>query len=380
VSAPRDPDPGDEATDVRTPDARTLPGVAVGRNGETGQTDPSSPAVQPGGSPTDRVAGQPNGDGDGDPAARRPNGGSAKAVSVAVVRGIKDAGAPVAHFLDYFGSHLLLIGRALAWLPRRPFRLANYLDAAEFIGFGSLPIVLLGFGLSTTQAAAAPIETAGATQCEVSGFSIDPDPKGTNVRSAPRADAPIIGHLAPRVRVTPVETTGVTFKILGSKDGWLLIRDGSPPTDFTLDPANAGDGRGWVSGRLVGTTLVAVYLRTAPQWDASAVANFGGSGHHRLHLLEVVDVVGWNAVAVFSGMVQQLPHRDDCHGVSLRGVDQSRRCTQGRRCIWPIKALILRPHRSGRYARSCEQWTCPKMARVDCQATRPTLSILVPPG
>jgi hypothetical protein len=139
-----------------------------------------------------------------------------------------------------------------------------------------LPVVLLGFGLSTTQAAAAPIETAGATQCEVSGFSIDPDPKGTNVRSAPRANAPIIGHLAPRVRVTPVETTGVTFKILGSKDGWLLIRDGSPPTDFTLDPANAGDGRGWVSGRLVGTTLVAVYLRTAPRWDASAVANFGG--------------------------------------------------------------------------------------------------------
>jgi hypothetical protein len=38
-----------------------------------------------------------------------------------------------------------------------------------------LPVVLLGLGLSTTQAAAAPIETAGATQCEVSGFSIDPD-------------------------------------------------------------------------------------------------------------------------------------------------------------------------------------------------------------
>jgi hypothetical protein len=141
-----------------------------------------------------------------------------------------------------------------------------------------LPVVLLGLGLSTTQAAAAPIETAGATQCEVSGFSIDPDPKGTNVRSAPRADAPVIGHLAPRVRVTPVETTGVTFKILGSKDGWLLIHDGYPSTDFTLDSANADDGRGWVSGRLVGTTLVAVNLRTAPRWDAPVVANFGGPG------------------------------------------------------------------------------------------------------
>ena len=137
-----------------------------------------------------------------------------------------------------------------------------------------LPIALLGLGLATTQAVAAPIETAGATQCEVSGFSIDPDAKGTNVRSAPRANAPVIGHLAPRVRVTPVETTGVTFKILGSRDGWLLIRDGSPSESFTLDPANAEDGRGWVSGKLVGTTLAAVSLRTAPRWDAPVVANF----------------------------------------------------------------------------------------------------------
>ena len=122
-----------------------------------------------------------------------------------------------------------------------------------------LPIVLLGFSLATTQAAAAPIEPDGR--------------RGQ--------DAPVIGHLAPRVRVTPVETTGVTFKILGSKDGWLLIRDGNPSTDFTLDPANADDGRGWVSGRLVGTTLVAVNLRTAPRWDASVVANFGGPGSSR---------------------------------------------------------------------------------------------------
>jgi phospholipid/cholesterol/gamma-HCH transport system permease protein len=100
-----------------------------------------------GGSRIEPVAGRPGGDGDGDgaggPAAGQPNGGSVKAVRGAVVQGIKDAGSPVVHFLDTFGSHLLLVGRALAWLPRRPFRLANYLDAAEYIGFGSLPIVLL---------------------------------------------------------------------------------------------------------------------------------------------------------------------------------------------------------------------------------------------
>ena len=40
------------------------------------------------------------------------------------------------------------------------------------------------------------------------GFSIDPDPKGTNVRSAPRANAPVIGRLAPRTRITSVGPFG----------------------------------------------------------------------------------------------------------------------------------------------------------------------------
>jgi phospholipid/cholesterol/gamma-HCH transport system permease protein len=75
-----------------------------------------------------------------------PDGGDGHAVKVvsgAVVAGMKDAAAPVVRFLDAIGDHLILVGRALAWLPRRPFRLANYLEAAEYIGFGSLPIVLL---------------------------------------------------------------------------------------------------------------------------------------------------------------------------------------------------------------------------------------------
>jgi phospholipid/cholesterol/gamma-HCH transport system permease protein len=90
------------------------------------------------------VTGQPGNEAEGgDPVARQPDGGSAKRLGGAVVQGIKDAGAPVVHFLDTFGGHLLLVGRALSWLPRRPFRLANYLEAGEYIGFASLPIVLL---------------------------------------------------------------------------------------------------------------------------------------------------------------------------------------------------------------------------------------------
>jgi len=64
-------------------------------------------------------------------------------VGAAIWRGVLDAFNPLARFLDALGGHLMLAGRALAWLPRRPLRGANYLEAAEYIGFGSLPIVLL---------------------------------------------------------------------------------------------------------------------------------------------------------------------------------------------------------------------------------------------
>jgi phospholipid/cholesterol/gamma-HCH transport system permease protein len=61
----------------------------------------------------------------------------------AVWTGFRDAGAPLQRFLDLVGGHLILTARALSWLPRRPFRGKNYLEAGEYIGFGSLPIVLL---------------------------------------------------------------------------------------------------------------------------------------------------------------------------------------------------------------------------------------------
>jgi phospholipid/cholesterol/gamma-HCH transport system permease protein len=61
----------------------------------------------------------------------------------AVLTGFRDAGAPLQGFLDMIGGHLILTGRALSWLPRRPFRFKNYLEAAEYIGVGSLPIIIL---------------------------------------------------------------------------------------------------------------------------------------------------------------------------------------------------------------------------------------------
>jgi phospholipid/cholesterol/gamma-HCH transport system permease protein len=58
-------------------------------------------------------------------------------------KGVRDAFSPAVGFFETFGDHLILCARALAWLPRRPFRIANYLESAEYIGFGSLPIILL---------------------------------------------------------------------------------------------------------------------------------------------------------------------------------------------------------------------------------------------
>jgi phospholipid/cholesterol/gamma-HCH transport system permease protein len=61
----------------------------------------------------------------------------------AVGVGIRDAVMPLVRLLDLIGDHVILCVRALSWLPRRPVRAGNYLEACEYIGFGSLPIVLL---------------------------------------------------------------------------------------------------------------------------------------------------------------------------------------------------------------------------------------------
>jgi phospholipid/cholesterol/gamma-HCH transport system permease protein len=61
----------------------------------------------------------------------------------AIGHGIAEAAKPLMRFFETTGGHLILLARALAWLPRRPARIGNYLDAGEYIGFGSLPIVVL---------------------------------------------------------------------------------------------------------------------------------------------------------------------------------------------------------------------------------------------
>ena len=120
MTTPRDPDSEPtEVRDVRAPDGPPAPGAGPEAPAPGGEAAAPAGGVAPASSP------------------------KARQVKGAVIEGLKDAGAPVMRALEAFGGHLILVGRALAWLPRKPFRWANYLDAAEFIGFGSLPIVVL---------------------------------------------------------------------------------------------------------------------------------------------------------------------------------------------------------------------------------------------
>ena len=129
MSEPHKPGQDDEPTNVAAPPPTDRDSV----NPEPGEHPPAAPPPEPG---TPQFV---------DPNAKKKKKRDPDQPSVgqAVLTGVKDAGAPIARFLDMVGGHLILVGRALAWLPRRPLRGKNYLEAAEYIGWGSLPIVLI---------------------------------------------------------------------------------------------------------------------------------------------------------------------------------------------------------------------------------------------
>ena len=78
----------------------------------------------------------------------------------AIAAALLDAAvAPIRAVLRYAGEHAIMLGQALSGLFRKPFRLRLYLEQAQFIGVGSLPIIcLVGFfsgAVSAQQAIAA---------------------------------------------------------------------------------------------------------------------------------------------------------------------------------------------------------------------------------
>ncbi len=119
--------------------------------------------------------------------------------------------------------------------------------------------------LPDTTKAATPVDTQGATQCDFGAYATDPNPKGTDVRAAPRADAPVIGHLPPLYRLSPDNSTGAEFQVMGAKDGWLLIGKGKHAID------NSFEGPGWIPGNIASLSIGDERLFAAPSTNAPII-------------------------------------------------------------------------------------------------------------
>lgn len=61
----------------------------------------------------------------------------------AVRQAFVGAAAPVGGFIGGLGEHIILLGKTSFWLFRRPFRMRLFAEAAESVGLGSLPIIIL---------------------------------------------------------------------------------------------------------------------------------------------------------------------------------------------------------------------------------------------
>jgi len=81
--------------------------------------------------------------------------------------------SPLTSAISLFGEHVILLGRALAWLFRRPFRPRLFLDQMEFIGVGSLPIIMLvGFFTGAVTAVQAILALSLFQQQRYVGFGV----------------------------------------------------------------------------------------------------------------------------------------------------------------------------------------------------------------
>ena len=129
----------------------------------------------------------------------------------------------------------------------------------------ALAVAALFMAAPSLAAPVPKVDTSGATRCEVPGYLADTDPGGTNVRAAPDAHAPVIGHLA-REYTDPSAKMDFApeFTIIGSKNGWMLIRDAKIGQYGDKPEKTVYAGPGWISGGLVGFSIGTNSLRSGP--------------------------------------------------------------------------------------------------------------------
>jgi len=122
--------------------------------------------------------------------------------------------------------------------------------------------------------ASSPVAAASDAVCSIRGYNADKDMTGTNIRSAPDAKAPVIFRLRPEIETE--DNYGSEFEVIGSKNGWLLIRN----AELGAYGDGAGKivfkGPGWISGSLVGFTINDSNMRSAPSSNAKVIARLEG--------------------------------------------------------------------------------------------------------
>ena len=128
-----------------------------------------------------------------------------------VAKGATSAIAPLTRLIEAIGGHVIITVKAFSWLVRPPFRMANYLEAAEYIGFGSLAIVLL-VGLFTGMVTALQSVTA------FRDFGIESFSGGTTALALSWELAPVLTSLMLAGRVgagiaTEIGTMRITEQI-----------------------------------------------------------------------------------------------------------------------------------------------------------------------
>lgn len=81
--------------------------------------------------------------------------------------------APLTGAVGVFGEHVLLLSRAAAWLFRPPFRSRLFFEQMEFVGVGSLPIIMLvGFFTGAVTALQAILALSLFEQQRFVGFGV----------------------------------------------------------------------------------------------------------------------------------------------------------------------------------------------------------------
>src|SRR5688572_11404990 len=71
--------------------------------------------------------------------APAPKPSRLKALGAALVPTFK----PLTGFIQVVGDHMILLGQAVYWGFRRPFRARLFIESSEYVGVGSLPIITL---------------------------------------------------------------------------------------------------------------------------------------------------------------------------------------------------------------------------------------------